>query len=121
MIRLIAALVSLGFAMAGPAAAAQAMAVRLAVPAMVAAPMPCHEAAQAGATHGDAGPAGLPAHRAGAALGHLCCVLTCLVVPPLAAAQPFLRLAVPAAHDPRPAPPLTGASLARPDPPPRGA
>ncbi|MBS7545589.1 hypothetical protein [Ancylobacter oerskovii] len=136
--RLIAALFALAFTLAGPVTAASAMAVRLAAPVAGEAPagaMPCHEsaAARAEAALGHAGDgtmarvdAGMPAKMAhegsadgNGALSHLCCVLTCLMVPPLDAALLATPLAVSAAPKARPAAPLFGTGLARPDPPPR--
>ncbi|MDR6951598.1 hypothetical protein J2X65_000947 [Ancylobacter sp. 3268] len=144
--RLIAALIALAFTLAGPVTAAQAMAGRMmasaATPqhaatdasplgaALAAAPMPCHEgvAAEAvavpmqhaaqpdGTTVRDGAP-----HGGGVSLAHLCCVLTCLMVPPLSVSHLASPLATPAALTARPALPMAGTSLARPDPPPRHA
>ncbi|WP_428030877.1 hypothetical protein [Ancylobacter sp.] len=82
LFRLMLALLALGVALAGPAAATQAMAGRA---------MPCHEAALA-----DVPPAPLASFAVALAVsdagtlpqpmvGHLCCVLGHLVVVPLAA------------------------------------
>lgn len=145
--RLIAALIALAFTLTGPVTAAQAMAGRMMASAvttndtttnadMASAAMPCHEGVAAEAvaasmqghdsgvydsgTHGAAVRDGA-SHGGGAPLSHLCCVLTCLMVPPLTVSHFALPLATATVLAAPPARPLAGTSLARPDPPPRGA
>lgn len=119
--RLMLALFALGAAMAGPAAATQAMAARA---------MPCHEASLAGlsgavfavpiAAHSRANAAIADAGtRPDAARPHLCCVLSQLVVMPLAAPvvrspEPLVAaLAIPSGRMP------AGVAPSTPVPPPR--
>ncbi|MBS7588395.1 hypothetical protein [Ancylobacter defluvii] len=144
---MIAALIALAFTLTGPVTAAQAMAGRMMASAvatdgtttsadMASATMPCHEGVAAEAVaasmqghdsraydtgvHGAAIRGGAP-HGSGAPLSHLCCVLTCLMVPPLTVSHFALPLATATVLAAPPAKPLAGTSLARPDPPPRGA
>lgn len=139
--RLIAALIALAFTLTGPVTAAQAMGAQIGMMSQTgtaAGAMPCHEgvAAQAEAALAKVSVASVSVasvsytaavastvapHEGGAALSHLCCVLTCLMVPPLAASQLVVPLAVAAPLAAGPARPLSGTGLARPDPPPRHA
>ncbi|MFT0860306.1 hypothetical protein [Ancylobacter sp. G4_0304] len=109
-LRLLLTLLALGFAMANPAAAVPAMASG-AVDATAEA-MPCHETA---ATPAKAA----PATRSIAGGAHLCCVLACLVVPPLGE----IALNHPAARASALAPAAmqvpSGRLVAMPTPPPR--
>lgn len=99
LFRLMVALLALGAAMAGSASATRAMAVPVS-------PMPCHETAFEPASNTPAILAGMPvasgavasvfpASGSDAPLPHLCCVLSLLVTPPLAA--PVLALPAPRA------------------------
>ncbi|MCB4769529.1 hypothetical protein LGR54_13000 [Ancylobacter sp. Lp-2] len=134
--RLIAALIALAFTLTGPVTAAQAMGAQIGMTSRIdnaAGAMPCHEGAAAQAeaalakvpvakvSYAADAVATVAPHDGGAALSHLCCVLTCLMVPPLAASQLVVPLAVAAPLAAGPALPLSGTGLARPDPPPRHA
>lgn len=117
LFRLMVALLALGAAMAGPAAAARAMVG----PAVVSPAMPCHETAADPGSSARAAPHALPL-LADAGLrppSHLCCVLSQAVVTPLAAPA----LALPEAVRTRPALPaesaLAGLVPPIPVPPPR--
>lgn len=119
MARLMAALLALAFSMATPITAAQAMMRQVVVTASPAA-MPCHEAAETSEqmTMSADTRAGI-GHGERSARLHLCCVLSCLMVPPLAmvdfAVPVASALPVTAGATPR----LDGATPGLLDPPPR--
>lgn len=113
VLRLLLTLLALGFAMANPAAAVPAMAASAGDGS--ASNMPCHEAAAMAAPVEKS--VAVPVGLAGG--GHLCCVLACLVVPPLSEmvlSHPVARTSVLvplALHTP------SGRMVAMPTPPPR--